>query len=202
MKKINKKDKFNILLTGVGGEGVLTSAVIVARAANLEGYSVRGTFLHGLAQRGGSIPTHVRIGNVHSPWIMQGDADLVLAFEPIEALRSLHYCSRKTKVLIDNYVVKPVYTNLFNEEYPSNAQIEKEMKKFCNWCEIVDASPFAREKFGDPIFGNTVLLGIASGKNLLPFSKKNIREALKTTVPRRLGDNLKAFEIGINWKFE
>lgn len=192
--------KFNILLNGVGGEGVLTSAVVVARAANIEGYKVRGTLLHGLAQRGGSIPTHVRIGDVDSPWIMQGDADLVLAFEPTEALRALHFCSKKTKMLIDNYVIKPIYMNIFNERYPSNNEIKKKVKKLCKWADIVDASIVARKELGHPIYGNTLLLGVAVGNNLLPLKRKSVKEAIKATVPRGLEKNFKAFETGMKWK--
>ena len=83
--------RFDSLLIGVGGEGVLTSGVILARAANIEGHYVRGVQLHGLAQRGGSIPTFIRFGSekeLYSPGIMQGNADLVLAFEPLEAVRA------------------------------------------------------------------------------------------------------------------
>ena len=93
---------YNTLFTGVGGEGVLTTSVVLARAASIDGYKVVGTQFHGLAQRGGSIPTHVRFGKkMYSPMVMRGDADVLFGLEPVEALRAAYYASKdKTKVIV------------------------------------------------------------------------------------------------------
>lgn len=194
--------KFDILLTGVGGEGVLTSQVIIARAANLEGYFVRGVQLHGLAQRGGSIPTMVRFADgeeISSPAIMQADADLVLAFEPLEAVRSVYYARKeKTVFVLDDEPLVPVYSYLLNKPYPELDEIKKKIEPFAKEIHIVPANKIAREKFGDSIFGNTILLGAAHKLGLIPLKKENLIEAIKISAPRNLEENLKAFEGGIN----
>ena len=192
--------KFDILLTGVGGEGVLTSQVILARAANLEGHFVRGVQLHGLAQRGGSIPTMVRFGDeaeVSSPAIMQADADLVLAFEPLEAVRATYYARKeKTVFVLDDTPYVPVYSHLLNLPYPTLDEIKEKIEGFAKEIHIVSARKTAFEKFGDDIFGNTILLGAAHKLGLIPLEKDNLIEAIKISAPRKLEENLKAFGLG------
>jgi len=194
--------KFDILLTGVGGEGVLTSQVIIARAANLEGHFVRGVQLHGLAQRGGSIPTMVRIGSeeeISSPAIMQADADLILAFEPLEAVRAVYYARKeKTVFVLDDMPYVPVYSHLLNIPYPTLDEIKEKIESFAKEIHVVSARKRSAEKFGDDIFGNTVLLGAAHKLGLIPLKKESIIEAIKISAPRKLEENLKAFKEGFN----
>ena len=194
--------KFDILLTGVGGEGVLTSQVIIARAANLEGHYVRGVQLHGLAQRGGSIPTMVRYGSeeeISSPAIRQADADLILAFEPLEAVRATYYARKeKTVFVLDDTPYIPTYSHLLNIPYPTLDEIKEKISPFAKEIHIVSARKIAKEKFGDDIFGNTILLGAAHKLGLLPLKKESLLEAIKISAPRKTEENLKAFEEGIN----
>ena len=193
--------KFNILLTGIGGEGVLTSQVIIARAANLEGYFVRGVQLHGLAQRGGSIPTMVRFGSeneISSPGIMQASADLILAFEPLEAVRAVYYARReKTIFVIDKYSYVPVYSYVLRKPYPSIEEITRKVKPFARKVYVLSAREIAKKEFGNPIFGNTILLGAAKGLGVLPLKKESLRKAIKITAPRETEKNLAAFERGL-----
>ncbi len=194
---------FNILLTGVGGEGVLVTSVIIARAAVYEGYEISGTQLHGLAQRGGSIPTHLRIGKdkVHSPLIPRGQADLILGLEPIEAVRACYYASKdRTNFVIDTYPVKPVYANIRGEKYPSDRKIESMLKPFAKKYVFVDASNICEEKFGDPIYGNVMAVGVALSNGMLPLGRKSIIHAIKRTVRRGLDENLEAFRMGLEFK--
>ncbi len=199
--------KFDILLTGVGGEGVLTSQVIIARAANLEGYFVRGVQLHGLAQRGGSIPTMVRFAEglersrkgdkekISSPAIRQADADLVLAFEPLEAVRAVYYARKeKTVFVLDDTPYIPTYSHLLNIPYPTLDEIKEKIEPFAKEIHIIPARKTALEKFGDDIFGNTILLGAAHRLGVLPLKKESILEAIKISAPRDLEKNLEAFE--------
>lgn len=193
----------NILLTGVGGEGVLMTSVIVARAANIEGYEVRGTQFHGLAQRGGSIPTQIRFGKkVYSPMIPRGQADLILGLEPIEAARSCLYATKqKTGFVVDTYPVKPVYLNLLGHTYPSNDEIEKMIEPFSKKTIFVDASNICEKKFGNPIYGNMMAIGVALSSGMLPLSKKSVLGAIKSTVPgKTIKENLTAFDMGIGYK--
>ena len=199
---------FNILLTGVGGEGVLTSQVILARAANLEGYFVRGVQLHGLAQRGGSIPTMVRFGDekeISSPAIMQTDANLVMAFEPLEAVRATYYArskissgverKEKTTFVLDDTPYIPTYSHLLNIPYPTLDEIKERIEPFAKEIHIISARKVALEKLSDDIFGNNVLLGAAHKLGLIPLKKESIMEAIKSSAPRDLEKNLEAFDL-------
>lgn len=194
---------YNILLTGVGGEGVLMTSVIIARAANFDGHEVRGTQFHGLAQRGGSIPTQIRFGKkVYSPMIPRGQADFILGLEPIEAARSCFYATKKkTSFVVDTYPVKPVYLNLLGHIYPSNEEIMKMIEPFSKKTIFVDASNICEEKFGNPIYGNVMAIGVALSSGMLNLSKKSVLEAIKGTVPvKAIKTNLEAFNMGLNFK--
>ena len=193
--------KFDVMLTGVGGEGVLTTQVMIARAANIEGHYVRGVQLHGLAQRGGVIPTFIRFGSekeVSSPGIMQANADLILAFEPLEAVRATYYARKeKTTFVINDYPLVPIYASLFNIPYPTLSEIIKRIKPLAKEVHVFNASDLGKEKFGSAIFGNTILVGIVTGIELLPLKEESLREAIKITAPREMENNVKAFELGL-----
>lgn len=194
---------YNVMLTGVGGEGVLMTSVIVARAANFDGHEVRGTQFHGLAQRGGSIPTQIRFGkSVYSPMIPRGEANLILGLEPIEAARSCFYASReKTSFVVDTYPVKPVYLNLLGHTYPSYDDIKKMIAPFAKKSVFVDASNICEKKFGNPIFGNVMGIGVAFSMGALPISKASMLKSIKTSVPKAaIKENLEAFEMGLKFK--
>jgi len=193
--------KFDIMLTGVGGEGVLTTQVMIARAANIEGYHVRGVQLHGLAQRGGVIPTFVRFGSeeeLSSPGIMQANADLILAFEPLEAARAIYYARKeKTTFVVNDYPLVPIYAGLSNIPYPTMSEIIKRIKPFAKEIHVFNASHLGKEKLGSAIFGNTILIGFVTGIGLLPLKEDSLREAIKVTSPREMENNIKAFELGL-----
>lgn len=193
--------KFDIMLTGVGGEGVLTTQVMLARAANMEGYFVRGVQLHGLAQRGGTIPTFVRFGSegeISSPGIMQANADLILAFEPLEAVRAAYYARKeKTVFVVNDYPMIPMYAHVLSIPYLSMNQIVERIKPFGKKIYVFNASKLGKEKFGAAVFGNTILLGAAAGAGLLPLKEENLRQGIKVTSPRGTENNVKAFELGL-----
>ena len=193
--------KFQVMLTGVGGEGVLTSGAIIARAANIEGHFVRGVQLHGLAQRGGTIPTTVCFGSkkeIFSPGIMLADADLIIAFEPLEAARAVNYARKeKTAFVISKFPYMPVYANLLDMPYPGMPEIIKRIKPFSKKTLVFNAHDIASKQFGNSVFGNTLLIGAAAGSGLLPLSEKSLRKAIKDTAPKETETNLKAFEFGL-----
>ncbi len=193
--------KFDVMLTGVGGEGVLTSGVVIARAANLEGHYVRGVQLHGLAQRGGVIPTFVRFGSedeIHSPGIMQANADLILAFEPLEAVRACYYARKeKTIFVISDHRYIPVYSSILDIPYPKLGEITRRVIPFSKKVSVFSAHRLAKEKLGNMILGTTVLIGAATGMEALPLEEDNVRKAIETTVPGELEKNLEAFELGL-----
>ncbi len=193
--------KFDVMLTGIGGEGVLTTGVIIARAAQIQGYSLRGVQLHGLSQRGGNIPTFVRFGTkneVSSPTTMQANADLIIAFEPLEALRAIYYARKnKTSFVINDYPYIPIYSNLLKIPYPNLDEILERVKTFAKNAHVFDVHKIAEKEFGDIIFGNTILVGISVGLGLLPLKEKNLYESIKYSLPKGLENNLKAFELGL-----
>lgn len=187
-------------LTGVGGEGVITASVILARAANVAGQEVCGMQIHGLAQRGGSIPVHVRMGGAHSPTIPRAGADLIMAFEPSEALRACYFADKaKTVFAIDTYPLPSVYTRLNNERYPSFAEIEKAVAPFSKKTLMVDASNICAKELGNAVYGNVMMLGICVSAGALPVSAKAFASSLKRTFPRDIKNNLKAFQMGLDY---
>ena len=192
---------FNALLTGVGGEGVLLTSVVLSRAANIEGYEVRGTQIHGLAQRGGSIPTHVRFGKgLSAPITARGEADLLLALEPLESARYCYFASKeRTNFIIDDYKLMPAYARSIGKKYPSMDSIRKMIEPFAKSITIVPASTMTARELGSPVFGNIMCLAIAIKKGILPLKQSSIMEAMKQTVPRGLKQNKKAFRMGLDW---
>ena len=191
---------FNMLLTGVGGEGVLVTSVIVSRAAAFDGHKVGGIQLHGLAQRGGSIPTYVRWGKeIHSPTIPRGEADLILGLETIEAARSCYFASKdRTNFVIDTYSIKPVYAHLHKQHYPSIDEVRHMVKPFAKSISVVNASEICRQKLGNVIYGNVMSLGVAKAAGALPLSERSLIKSIKKTVPRGVEKNIKAFEMGLS----
>lgn len=192
---------FNVLLTGVGGEGVLLAATVIARAATIDGHQVGGIQLHGLAQRGGSIPTYVRFGEeVHSPTIPRGEADLIIGLETIEAARECRFADKKrTTFLIDTYTLKPVYARLLGDPYPTVSEVKKMVAPFSKRTIIVGASDITREKLGSAMYGNSFTLGVAISAGALPLKQKSMEAALKATIPRDYAQNVKAFRLGLGY---
>jgi len=190
---------FDLMLTGVGGEGVLTSGTILARAAQSEGNFVRGVQLHGLAQRGGTIPTFVRFGKeIHSPAITPANADLIIAFEPLEALRATYYANKKKTIFIlNNWPHVPINSNIAKVPYPDINEIKKRLLPFAKDVFVFETHRISLEKFGVSIFGNTMLIGAAIGCKALPLKEKTIRDTIKSTLSRKLASNLAAFDLGV-----
>jgi indolepyruvate ferredoxin oxidoreductase beta subunit len=191
--------EFNIVLTGVGGQGVLTLGMIIAEAALKQGYDVRTTELHGLAQRGGSIPVHVRFGKkMYTPLILESEADLIISLEPLEALRSCYYGSKqhKTTFLIDNDPVVPLSCSVLGEKYPPIKEIEKNLKDFSKEVIILNASEIVKKATGSEIAANVYLLGYAIAKGLIPLKEKFILQAMKEVAPKYFEANKKIFELG------
>jgi indolepyruvate ferredoxin oxidoreductase beta subunit len=192
--------EFNIVLTGVGGQGVLTLGVIIAEAALKQGYDVRTTELHGLAQRGGSIPFHVRFGEkIYTPLVLEGEADLIISLEPLEALRSCYYGSKqhKTIFLIDNDPIVPLTVSVLGEKYPTTKEIGSDLKDFSERIIILNASEIVKKETGNDIAANIYLLGYAIGNGLIPIKAEYVLKAMEEVAPRYFEANKKVFEMGM-----
>lgn len=182
----------NILIAGVGGQGIILAGKVIGQAAVLAGLEVKISEIHGMAQRGGSVTTHVRFGTrVYSPVIDQGTADFLLAFEKLEGLRNLGFLKPGGTVILNNQVIEPLPVLLGKQKYPE--AIETQIAARFALIHI-DALAEAAA-CGNPRAANVVLLGALAHR--LPFPKAVWDEALAAAVPaRHLEVNRRAFARG------
>jgi len=192
--------EYNILIAGVGGQGVLTLAGMIARVALGKGYNIKSSELHGLAMRFGSIRTHVKIGQkLESPLISYGNADVIIANEPLEALRAIEYANKETVFIVDSKKQVPVMAYLEKKKYPSIYEIEKDLKRVSKKVMIINASSNVEKLTGNAMMANTYLLGVLAKLNVLPFKKEDYLKVIKEVVPEKsYNDNVRVFEMG--WK--
>jgi len=192
--------EFNVIVTGVGGQGAMTLGTIIAEAALKQCYDVRTTEVHGLAQRGGSIPLHIRFGEkMYTPLVLEGEANLIIALEPLEALRTTYFGSKKHKTvfLIDKYKLPPITVSVLGERYPRMENIVSHIKPFASRIIIISASDVVKKETGSIIASNIFILGYAISKGLLPLKEKFVLEAIEENVPKRYIElNKKIFEMG------
>ena len=157
--------KKDILICGVGGQGTVLASKIIAAAAMDEGSPVHSAETIGMAQRGGSVTSHVRIGeNVFSPLIPFGSADLILAFEPAEAVRSIRYLRQGGVAVVNTAATRPVTESLHPTGY-DGSEMTAWLRDRCR-CIFVNAEEVCRP-FGSAKFFNIILLGIAAGSGAL-----------------------------------
>jgi len=189
--------KTNIVITGVGGQGVITAANILGKAAVNAGLDVFVSEVHGMAQRGGSVNCTVRIGDVSGPLVPSGSADVVLSTEPVEALRYIHYTNKKTIIITDVTSVIPFTVATGEEEYPDVDIVFKELEKYGK-LHKVDAVKIAKDA-GAVITKNIVMLGALEASDVLPFKKEILLNTILDNVPAKFKDvNKKAFEGGFS----
>ncbi len=184
---------FNILISGVGGQGVLLTSKIIAEAALLAGLDVKQSEVHGMAQRGGSVLSQVRFGDkVFSPIITEGEADLLIGFEPLETARYLHYLRDSGSVIYNTRPIGTIGVSIAAEKYP--ADVNETIKSRSKTVMPFDGTELA-VKAGDKRTLNLVLLG--ASLKFLPIEEAFILDAIKNTVPRKILEiNQKAFAAG------
>lgn len=190
--------KYGIQLVGVGGQGVLLASTVLGSAAVSEGMDAAMSEVHGMAQRGGSVQCTVRIGQgVLSPLLSQGEANVLLGFEPAETCRNLAYANKDTYVITNTVPVVPVTVSSGLEEYPAVDDIIKAVKS-SGVAKLIalDAASMAKEA-GNAIAANSVLIGAMSAVPGFPLSKEKMLSILLERVPAKAKDvNQKAFEMG------
>jgi indolepyruvate ferredoxin oxidoreductase beta subunit len=181
----------NVFIAGVGGQGILLASEILSEVALSHGLDVKKSEVHGMAQRGGSVVSHVRFGRkVHSPVIAEGEADLLVSFEKMEALRWIHYLAPGGTVVVNDQEIVP--SGL--EEYPPG--LGDQIRARVPDSIFVDALRLAEEA-GHARAVNTVMLGAFS--DYLDFPEDDWKGAIQARVPKRTVEvNLKAFELGRN----
>ncbi len=183
-----------ILIAGVGGQGILLASDILCRVCMAAGLDVKKSEVHGMAQRGGCVTSHVRYGTkVYSPLSKKGDVDILVSFEKMDTLRYLDYLKSDGVVIVNTEELFPPAVNLGEASYPSDA-IERIKHQFCNVKEV-DAMALAR-KAGNIRAVNTVLLGSLSAHlPIIPVAtwEKVLEESFQ---PRLLAANREAFHLG------
>lgn len=193
VQKANAGDVRSVLIAGVGGQGVLRASDILCQVMMEAGLDVKKSEVHGMAQRGGCVTSHVRYGaKVYSPIEKKGNVDILMAFECIESLRYLDYLKPDGKVIINNLKLYPPAVNLGEMRYPDNAiDLVKETFKIV---KVVSAREIAREA-GNLKTENTALLGVLS--QWLDLDVDLWETVLWEAFPKKVIDaNLKAFHLG------
>jgi len=193
-------EEFNIVLAGVGGQGTLLAAEILGLAAIKDGLNVRVSELHGMAQRGGAVVSNVRIGDkVLAPTILEGQADVLLGFEPLETLRNLKFASKKTLVIMSAEAIPPTELTAKMIKYPSLEEVEEKIHCFTENIIVVEAAKLAK-KAGSILTQNIVLIGVLAATEKMPVKTESIMEALRELVPaKHLDVNVKAFKLGYEY---
>jgi indolepyruvate ferredoxin oxidoreductase, beta subunit len=184
---------YNVLIVGVGGQGIILASDVLGRVAARHGYDVKKNEIHGMAQRGGSVSSHVRFGKtVNSPIIKMGEADVLLSFEQIETLRYFPFLSEKGQVVVNNQKILPPAVFTGQQEYPNDV-LEKIKQKAPN--TIIVDGPEVAKKIGNPKVLNVIFLGVLSKFLDIPAEvyEKTLRESLK---PKLVEINIKAFNEG------
>ena len=187
-------NKSNILIVGVGGQGTLLASVLLGNLALKKGYDVKLSEVHGMAQRGGSVVTHVRIAEdgVNSPLIEPGEADIIIAFEELEAYRWLPYLRKGGRMYVNAQQIMPMPVIMGKAEYPE--RIIEKLQAYAGKVKAIDGLKLAEESGTDKAV-NVVLLGAAS--NDMPFSDEEWLSVIEENVkPKFIDINKTAFEKG------
>jgi len=186
----------DILICGVGGQGTVLASKIIAASAMEEGFPVHSAETIGMAQRGGSVTSHVRIGeSAFSPLIPFGRAGMLLAFEPAEAVRCLKYLSPEGIAVVNTAPIPPVTESLRPTGYDGTEMVAW-LRQHCT-CILVDGNEVC-QPFGSSRFFNIILLGIAAGSGHLGLRKETLLHQIEKNVPARfLEPNLAAFQAGL-----
>ena len=179
----------NVLMVGVGGQGIVLASDIISLAALYAGHDVKKSEIHGMSQRGGSVFSHIRFGEkVYSPVIPEGAVDILVSLEEMETLRWLSYLKSDTRIIVTKTRINPPNVT----EYPHN--IDQEIKKHFNNSHIIDPSQIS-EKTGNAKFLNTALLGLVS--TYLDFDDGAWQRSIHGNVPNGTFEaNMAAFTVG------
>ncbi|MGI6168617.1 MAG: indolepyruvate oxidoreductase subunit beta [Christensenellales bacterium] len=186
----------NVLIVGVGGQGTLLASRLLGNVAMGRGYDVKMSEVHGMSQRGGSVVTYVRYGEeLYSPLVERGQADYIVAFELLEAMRYVHYLKEGGRIIVNTQKILPMPVITGGVDYPQD--LPDQLKAACPSALMLDALALARS-CGSERAVNTVLMGVLA--MFLEFSPEDWDAALRVTLkPKILDMNMKAFHTGLAW---
>ncbi len=193
------QDPYNIIMAGVGGQGNVMASRVLSNMLSKKGYWITIGETFGASQRGGSVMSHIRVSatTTWSPQIPKGKAHIVIALEPIEAIRILMtYGNRDVNVLANTRPIHPVSVIAGEHNYPNFGDVKKTLDDLSSHVWLIDATEEAM-KLGNPILSNIIMIGAISGLGLLPVGLKDFMTVIQDTFPEKLLDvNRRAFEIG------
>lgn len=193
MSEVIAEKKLDLLITGVGGQGAILASDIIGKAAVISGLPIRAAETHGMAQRGGSVVNHIRLGTGLGSMIPKKGADIMLALEPMEAVRYLDFLKDSGVIIVNTQPIIPVTVTSGLAKYPDVQEIldvlsEKYIVKAFNADELAYEA-------GSRLAMNVTMVGAVSG--YLPISKEDLLESVKALVPQKtIETNVRAFEMG------
>jgi indolepyruvate ferredoxin oxidoreductase beta subunit len=185
-----------LIMVAVGGQGNLLASKVLGEAALISGVPVRMSEIHGMAQRGGVVESAIVFGDAQSSIISDGEADILLGFEPAETLRAIKRCNKHTRVITNTATLPPFTVAIGKGVYPDVERVKTLLKEKCASLVAIDAMKLAREA-GTPMSVNIVLLGALVQSGGLSFTRESVVEAIKRrTKASFLEMNLNAFDMG------
>lgn len=195
-RQVSSMKTVNIMIVGVGGQGTLLTSRILGAITLEGGYDVKLSEVHGMAQRGGSVVTFVRYGDkVNEPVVEEGQADILIAFERLEAMRYSHFLKKDGVIIVNDTRIDPMPVVIGKAEYPENIidELKKEHK-------VISLDATAESlKLGNPRVFNVIILGVAAQN--MNFTKEQWLEVIEKTVPpKTIEINKAAFEAGYKLK--
>jgi len=192
-----KKKEINIIICGVGGQGVVLVSELLGSAAVRGGVAVKGSEVLGMAQRGGSVFSNLRLGgDVIAPMTPEGKCDVLIAVEPSEALRNIQYLAKNSVVVLNTTTVLPYTVYLGKSGYPSREEIVTKLHEVTDRVITLDASGIAQQA-GSLQAANVVMLGALFGTGLMPIKEETAKEAILSRFKAKVGEiNIKAFDLG------
>jgi indolepyruvate ferredoxin oxidoreductase beta subunit len=198
--KTATKSEINIIICGVGGQGVVLVSELLGQAAVRGKVAVKGSEVLGMAQRGGSVFSNLRLGgDAIAPMTPEGKCDVLIAVEPSEALRNINYLAKNSVVVLNTTTVMPYTVYLGKSGYPTFEQIIGKLKKVTDRIITLDASGLAKEA-GSLQAANVVMLGALFGTGLLPVKGETAKEAILARFKAKVGEiNIKAFDLGYEY---
>ncbi|NQT10871.1 MAG: indolepyruvate oxidoreductase subunit beta [Desulfobacteraceae bacterium] len=189
-------DTTRLIIVAVGGQGNLLASKVLGEAALISNIPVRMSEIHGMAQRGGVVESAVVFGNAKSSIISDGEADVLMGFEPSETLRAINKCNSNTVVITNLSCLPPFTVALGKSVYPDLNKLQDLIRSKTKHLIAFNAADLA-QRAGNILSVNIVLLGALIQTGILPLSTDSVKEAIKTKTKKTFVEsNLKAFEIG------
>ena len=191
-------DTTRLIIVAVGGQGNLLASKVIGEAALLADVPVRMSEIHGMAQRGGVVESAILFGDAQSTIISDGEADVLVGFEPLESLRALNKCNANTVVITNLAPLSPFTVTTGSSVYPALSELQELIRQKTAKLIVFDAAALAKEA-GNVMSVNMVLLGALIQTATVPLSAENIKEAImRRTRKAYIKSNLKAFDLGFS----